>query len=154
MEQVLQVLNHTVVAQDPWIYLTGSMILIRCPQAMTGAEFSCEVEELLFDRRLEDNGTSIPKDIPNKVKFTKIEIKHHQTKMRRYPKHFRTHKLDISSARYPLQNPQQGNYHCLQVEPGVITDLAGTPFPGLRGECQACPGMIWKPLKQRQPPCS
>ena len=28
---------------------------------------------------------------------------------------------------------QLGKYHCLEVEPGVITDLAGTPFPGLRG---------------------
>eukprot|EP00435_Cladocopium_sp_Y103_P008876 s669_g2.t1 len=36
--------------------------------------------------------------------------------------------------RYPYQNMQPGNYHCLQVEPGVITDLAGTPFPGLRGD--------------------
>eukprot|EP00438_Fugacium_kawagutii_P012471 Skav233531 [mRNA] locus=scaffold4243:43781:44622:+ [translate_table: standard] len=38
------------------------------------------------------------------------------------------------SSRYPYQNMAPGNYHCLQVDPGVITDLAGTPFPGMRGD--------------------
>ena len=33
--------------------------------------------------------------------------------------------------RYPFQELQAGNYHCLEVDPGVIQDLAGTPFPGL-----------------------
>lgn len=33
--------------------------------------------------------------------------------------------------RYPFQELQAGNYHCLEVEPAVIQDLAGTPFPGL-----------------------
>ena len=27
----------------------------------------------------------------------------------------------------------RGDYHCLQIEPGIIQDLAGTPFPGLAG---------------------
>ena len=35
--------------------------------------------------------------------------------------------------RYPYLDMVRGFYHCLQVEPGIITDLAGTPFPGLRG---------------------
>ncbi|CAE7234999.1 unnamed protein product [Symbiodinium natans] len=36
--------------------------------------------------------------------------------------------------RYPYQDMTGGNYHCLQVEPGIIQDLAGTPFPGLIGD--------------------
>jgi len=36
--------------------------------------------------------------------------------------------------RYPYLDMVRGFYHCLQVEPGIITDLAGTPFPGFRGQ--------------------
>lgn len=36
--------------------------------------------------------------------------------------------------RYPYLDMVRGFYHCLQVEPGIITDLAGTPFPGFRGD--------------------
>lgn len=37
-------------------------------------------------------------------------------------------------SRYPYLDMVRGFYHCLQVEPGIITDLAGTPFPGFRGQ--------------------
>jgi len=36
--------------------------------------------------------------------------------------------------RFPDQDMTAGNYHCLQVEPGIIQDLAATPFPGLVGD--------------------